>query len=100
MSGHKPWAEIRKEPATPTVDEQEVAKDLAGLIGLTHVVVCLGGIHAHENGSPIMSCKVYGPFTEDEVGEKARQIWRIEGSGVFVRPLVDLDDTFRRLSAD
>ena len=65
-----------------------------------HVVVCLGGLSAHTNGSPIFSCLVYGPFTAEEVGEKAREIMRIEGSATFVRPLVDLANTYRRLSAD
>lgn len=88
------------EPVELTAEELEVAKIVAAMAALTHVVVCLGGVSVHENGSPIFSCKVYGPFTEDEVAEKAREILRIEGGGVFVRPLVDLADTYRRLSAD
>ena len=85
---------------TPSDDETELVKNTARLLGVDHVVVCLGGLTAHVNGSPIFSCKVYGPFTGDEVDERAREILLIEGGGVFIRPLVDLADVYRRLSAD
>lgn len=65
-----------------------------------YVVVCVSGISAHVNGQPIFGFLVYGPFPEDEVETKAREIQRIEGGATFVRPLVDLADTYRRLSAD
>jgi hypothetical protein len=65
-----------------------------------HVVVCLGGLSVHENGSPIFGCKVYGPFHSFEVDAKAKEIQSIEGGAVMVRPCVDLADTYRRLSAD
>jgi hypothetical protein len=84
----------------PTAEEIELAKDAARLLGADHVVVCLGGLSVHVNGAPTFSVKTYGPFTEAEVGEKAREILHIEGGAVFVRPLVDLADTYRRLSAD
>lgn len=64
------------------------------------VVVCLGGLSEHVNGSPIFGCLVYGPFFEDEVEEKAKEIRQLEGGAVLIRPLVDLVDTYRRLSAD
>lgn len=64
------------------------------------VIVCLGGLSVHVNGSPIFSCLVYGPFTEGEVEAKATEIRRLEGGAVLIRPLVDLTDTYRRISAD
>ena len=66
----------------------------------THVVVCLGALHAHVNGAPMFGCVVYGPFTKDEVEEKSKGIQRLEGGAVLIRPLIDLDDTYRRISAD
>jgi hypothetical protein len=36
----------------------------------------------------------------DEVGEKAKEIQRFEGGAVLIRPLVDLANTYRRMSAD
>ncbi len=65
-----------------------------------HVVVCLGGLSEHVNGSPIFGCLVYGPFTKDEVEQKAKEIRQLEGGAVLIRPLVDLANTYRRLSAD
>lgn len=65
-----------------------------------HVVVCLGGLSEHVNGSPIFGCLVYGPFTKDEVEEKAKEIRRLEGGAVLIRPMVDLANTYRRISAD
>jgi len=65
-----------------------------------HIVVCLGGMSVHTNGSPIFGCLVYGPFTKDEVEEKAREIRQLEGGAVLIRPLVDLSETYRRISRD
>jgi hypothetical protein len=65
-----------------------------------HVVVCLSGLSVHTNGSPIFGCIVYGPFTKDEVEQKASEIRRLEGGAILIRPLVDLTDTYRRISAD
>lgn len=80
------------------------ALEEAGVVELRdepmHVIVCLGGLSAHTNGQPIFGCKVYGPFTAKEVEQASRDIRRLEGGAVLVRPLVDLQDTFRRLSAD
>ena len=84
----------------PTIEELDLVKTTAASLGLEHVVVCMGGLSVHVNGQPYFGCKVYGPFTEDEVGERAREILRIEGGAILVRPLVDLQDTYRRLSAD
>lgn len=84
----------------PTTEEITLAKSAAHLLGADHVVVCLGGLSVHTNGSPIFSAKVYGPFTKEEVEDKAREILWIEGGAVLVRPLVDLADTYRRMSAD
>lgn len=70
------------------------------LMKQTHVVICLSGMSAHTNGSPIFGCKVYGPFTEEEVEVRSAEILRIEGGAVLVRPMVDLEDTYRRLSGD
>ena len=64
------------------------------------VIVCLGSLSVHVNGSPIFGCLVYGPFTESEVAEKEKEIRRIEGGATLVRPLVDLHDVYRRMSAD
>jgi len=66
----------------------------------THVVVCLSGLSAHVNGSPIFGCLVYGPFMPDEVEAKAKEIQHLEGGACLIRPLVDLADTYRRISAD
>jgi hypothetical protein len=66
----------------------------------THVVVCLFGMTEHVNGQPQFGCKVYGPFTEDEAVAKQGEIRLIEGGAVLVRPMVDLEDTYRRMSAD
>ena len=89
---------------TLTLAEVETAKKLADLaeqqILKDHVVVCLSGLSAHTNGSPIFGCLVYGPFTKAEVKDKAKEIQRLEGGAVLVRPLVDLADTYRRISAD
>lgn len=84
----------------PTVEEVETVKTLAHLMEADRVVVCLGGLSAHANGSPIFGCIVYGPFTKDEVETKVKEIQRLEGGACLIRPLVDLDDTYRRLSAD
>jgi len=65
-----------------------------------HVVVCLGGLSVHANGSPIFGCKVYGPFEAEDVEERMREIRAIEGGAVLARPLVDLIDEYRRMSAD
>ena len=99
--------EKRKESPVsyPTVDPREMftpeetAAITAGMVP-THVVVCLGGLSVHVNGSPMFGCLVYGPFTEDEVAEKAKEIQRLEGGAILVRPLVDLANTYRRISAD
>jgi hypothetical protein len=85
--------------STITVEVEDEAAIIAGMIP-DHVVVCLGGLSVHVNGSPIFGCKVYGPFTSDEVGEKAKEIQRFEGGAVLIRPLVDLANTYRRMSAD
>lgn len=66
----------------------------------SHVIVCLSGLSAHVNGSPIFGCLVYGPFTATEVEAKAKEIQRLEGGACLIRPLVDLANTYRRLSAD
>lgn len=79
---------------------EAVATEVTDAIFASHVVVCLGGLSTHENGSPIFSCKVYGPFHPYEVDEKAKEIQWLEGGAILVRPLVDLADTYRRLSAD
>ena len=79
---------------------QEVAEIVKRVAGLDHVVVCLSGLSVHTNGSPIFGCKVYGPFTEEEVEVRSAEIQRIEGGAVLVRPMVDLKDTYRRLSGD
>ena len=84
---------------TTIIEVEDEAAIVAGMIP-THVVVCLGGLSVHVNGSPIFGCLVYGPFTEDEVGEKAKEIQRFEGGATLVRPLVDLANTYRRMSAD
>lgn len=66
-----------------------------------HVVVCLGGLSVHTNGSPIFGCKVYGPFeSADQAEEAMPMIRRIEGGVTLLRPLVDLAETYARLSAD
>jgi len=65
-----------------------------------HVIVCLGGLGVHTNGSPIFGCKVYGPFTAEEIIGVEREIRKLEGGAVLIRPLVDLNDTYRRISAD
>jgi predicted flavoprotein YhiN len=83
-----------------TAEEVTTSTTLGRLMGADHVVVCLGGLSVHTNGSPIFGCKVYGPFTKEEVAEKAAAIRVLEGGACFVRPLVDLADTYRRLSAD
>lgn len=83
-------------PVVELEDEQAI-KD--GMIP-DHVVVCLGGLSEHVNGSPIFGCLVYGPFTKDEVEEKAKEIRQLEGGAVLIRPLVDLAETYRRISRD
>lgn len=88
------------EVVIPTEEEINVARDAARLLGVEWAVVCLGGLSVHVNGQPTFSIKVYGPFTEAEVNEKAREIGHLEGGAVFIRPLVDLADTYRRISAD
>lgn len=88
------------DTVNPTVEEVETVKTLAHLMEADHVIVCLGGLSAHVNGSPIFGCIVYGPFTKDEVEEKRKEIQRLEGGAILVRPLVDLAGTYRRLSAD
>lgn len=67
---------------------------------IAHVVVCLGGLSVHTNGSPIFGCLVYGPFSATEAETKAKEIRRLEGGAVLIRPLVDLAETYRRISAD
>ena len=69
-------------------------------LDVDHVVVCLGGLSVHKNGSPIFSCLVYGPFHPYEVDAKAKEIQRLEGGCVLIRPMVDLAETYRRISAD
>jgi len=66
----------------------------------THVVVCVSGISGSWTGQAIFGIKVYGPFPEEEVETKAREIQSFEGGATFVRPLIDLADTYRRMSAD
>lgn len=88
------------ELVMPTVEEVNTARDAARLLGVEWAVVCLGGLSVHVNGAPTFSCKVYGPFTEEEVNEKAREIGHLEGGAVFVRPLVDLNEIYQRISAD
>lgn len=85
--------------STTIVEAEDEAAIVAGLVP-DHVVVCLGGLSVHVNGSPIFGCLVYGPFTKDEVEEKAKEIRRLEGGAVLIRPLVDLQDVYRRISAD
>ena len=86
---------------TTDVTEQLTRAGLDALTERTHVVVCLGGLSVHVNGSPIFGCgPVYGPFTEDEVEEAAKGIQRLQGGAILIRPLVDLADTYRRISAD
>lgn len=66
-----------------------------------YVIVCLGGLSVHRNGSPIFSCKVYGPFeTEEEAEREQGTLMLLEGPALLVRPLVDVQDTYRRISAD
>lgn len=85
--------------STTIVEVEDEEAIVAGLVP-DHVVVCLGGLSVHVNGSPIFGCLVYGPFTKDEVEEKAKEIRRLEGGAVLIRPLVDLQDVYRRISAD
>lgn len=85
-----------REMFTPEMDDKTI---VAGMVP-THVVVCLGGLSVHVNGQPYFGCLVYGPFTEDEVEQKAKEIQRLEGGAILVRPLVDLANTYRRISAD
>ncbi len=81
--------------------DQETNEDTIGFVKKAdHVVVCLGGLSTHTNGSPIFGCLVYGPFTVDEVEAKSKEIRRIEGGAILIRPLVDLANTYRRMSAD
>ena len=68
--------------------------------GQPSAVICMGYIHAHANGQPQFHVLAYGPFQEDELEQAKKDIRAIEGGGLFVRPLVDLHDTIRRLSAD
>ena len=84
---------------TTVYDQEDEAEIVAGMVP-THVVVVLTGMSVHVNGSPIFGCLVYGPFTKDEVAEKAKEIQRLEGGATLVRPLVDLANTYRRISAD
>lgn len=79
---------------------EAVVGEVTDAIFKSHVVVCLGGLSVHTNGCPIFGCKVYGPFTPAEADEKAKEIQWLEGGAILVRPLVDLADTYRRLSAD
>jgi hypothetical protein len=65
-----------------------------------NVVVCLGNLSKHENGQPMFMCKVYGPFADADIAQAAADIQAIEGGCILVRPLVDLADTIRRISAD
>ena len=65
-----------------------------------YVIVCLGGLSVHVNGSPIFGCKVYGPFLAEEIEEQERTIRSLEGGAILVRPLVDIHDTIARISAD
>lgn len=83
-----------------TVYDQTLEQDLIAGLVRDHVIVCLGGLSEHVNGSPIFGCLVYGPFTANEVEAKSKEIRSIEGGAVLIRPLVDLTDTYRRLSAD
>lgn len=81
----------------PAVD---LADELTKALVRDHVIVCLSGVSVHVNGTPMFGCIVYGPFTANEVGEKAKEIQRLEGGACLIRPLVDLADTYRRISAD
>lgn len=96
MSTHRGLSGIDR-PTTIGVENE--AAIVAGMVP-DRVVVCLGGLSVHVNGSPIFGCLVYGPFTKDEVIEKAKEIQRLEGGAVLIRPLVDLANTYRRISAD
>ena len=64
------------------------------------VIVCLAGLSVHTNGQAFFGRKVYGPFTLEDVAVKEKEIQQIEGGALLVRPLVDLADTYRHLSAD
>lgn len=95
-------AELGTRMADAVIEEQVKTRveAMADRMDTSHVVVCLSGLSAHANGSPIFGCLVYGPFRADEVEEKAREIRSLEGGAVLVRPLVDLAETYRRISAD
>jgi hypothetical protein len=93
------------------VDTQQLVEDVrqleeAGVIQMRdepvrdYSIVCLGGVYVHTNGQPFFGCKVYGPFAEQELEDAKATISRLEGGAVFIRPLVSLGDTIRRLSAD
>ena len=68
--------------------------------GPQYVVVCLGSLSMDVRGQPTFGCKVYGPFSEEEAATKQGEIMRLEGGACLLRPLVDLADTIRRISAD
>lgn len=87
---------IAVDPITEEVSLEEEAE----VAPVQYVVVCLGGLSVHVNGSPIFGCKVYGPFPEEDIVGVEREIRNLEGGAVLVRSLVDLDDTYRRISAD
>ena len=82
------------------VELEEEGDDEVYALAADHVIVCLGGLGVHTNGSPIFGCKVYGPFTAEEIIGVEREIRKLEGGAVLIRPLVDLNDTYRRISAD
>lgn len=67
-----------------------------------YVVICLSGLSDHAaTEQPGFLVKAYGPFPRRALAVAARrQLRPIEGGALLVRPLVDLDDTFRRISAD
>lgn len=66
-----------------------------------YVVVCLGGLGIDKNNQPGFMVKVYGPYeTPWEADEKLKDIKRLEGGAVTVRPLVSYEETVRAISAD
>jgi hypothetical protein len=85
-------AAIDVEAAVDALDEATQSPE--------YVIVCLSSLSVHVNGQPFFGCKVYGPFAESDLVGVHREIQRLEGGACLVRPLVDLDDTYRRISAD
>lgn len=66
-----------------------------------YVLIVLGSLTVDTNNQPGFMMKVYGPFESlRDAEDKRKDIQRLEGGAVFVRPLVDYWDTVRRISAD